>query len=411
MRKIYFLLIIVTISFSNYAQIAITEVYYDTPIIERLERSSMAHLGEFIELFNYSTEDINISGWRLSDNSGSYIIPQGTIIASNDYLIVARRYLSEYYFFDLFPNEEAGNENKVLYQSSLVMNNYRDFIKLSTKRIVGQTLKRYYTISKVIWSCGGGIPCDRNPINPTAMENSSNSIPYNTEFNYYVPSLQKFHDQDLTDISQSLSSSVLIATPFNLNFTPELLDIEDIQHVDNILTQNYYSLTVDERVDYYVNMDCDNSIAIVSSGTVSDTYIEDQCFYFDTAGNQEQNTLCPENENSDSGSSTDTTDTTDNTNTTDTAEDLSLEEIANKIYVMPNPTSGLITISWEDEISNVITQIVITPMSGAYFEIPVSFSSGSNSASSNLSPYSTGMYVVRFTLNSGEVVTKTIIKI
>ena len=149
MRKIYSLLIIMTISFSNHAQIAITEVYYDTPIIERQELNSVAHLGEFIELFNYSTEDIDVSGWKLTDNSGGYYIPQGTIIASNDYLIIARRYASDDYFFELFPDEEDGNENKVLYQSGIVMNNYRDWIILSANKLAGQTLKRYYTISIV----------------------------------------------------------------------------------------------------------------------------------------------------------------------------------------------------------------------------------------------------------------------
>ena len=114
MKKEILLFFLLSLSLSLNAQIAITEVYYDTPFIERYNKNSKAHLGEFIELFNYSSKDIDISGWRLSDNMTSYYFPNGTKIKSNDFLIIAKKISSSSYFFDLFPNEKSGNENKVL---------------------------------------------------------------------------------------------------------------------------------------------------------------------------------------------------------------------------------------------------------------------------------------------------------
>ena len=392
------------ICLSSYGQIAITEAYYDSPFIERLNRNSNAHLGEFIELFNYSTESIDISRWKLSDNTGSYYFPDGTVIASNDYLIVAKKVPSANdYFFDLFPNEESGNENKVLYQRNLAMNNYRDWLTLSSKRIAGQNLKRYYIISKVTWKCGSGIPCDRNPIDPSTFGNQNSQGFYNTDFDYYVPSLQKLQNADMQDISQNLSNYAVSATPFSLMFTPELTDIEEIQNVKDILESNYEDLSVDEVIDYYINMNCDISIPIVASGDVSDSYIEDQCFTFDAAGNQETNQLCPEDDNSNSSD-------TNNDDDSQTETDYTTEEIANKIYISPNPTNGLLTISWDADISQTISNIVIAPMTGSSLEIPVTIPNNSNTATADLSPYSNGFYVVRFTLTSGEVVTKTVIK-
>jgi len=401
MKRINCLLVVLAICFSVNAQIAITEAYYDSPFIERLNKNTNAHLGEFIELFNYSKEAIDVSGWRLSDNTGSYYIPQGTIINSNDFLIIARRTPhSSTYFFDLFPNEEDGNEDKVLYQSNLIMNNYRDWITLSTRRIAGQNLRRYYTVSKIKWRCGSGVPCDRNPIAPATFGDQNSPGFYNTDYDYYVPSLQKLQNADLQDVDQTLNYYAANATPFGLLFTPELVDIEDIQNVRDILESNYESLTVDEVINYYINMNCDISIPIVASENVSDTYLEEQCFTFDVAGNQENNQLCPDNDS-------DSSDTGDD-GSSDT--DFTTEEIANKIYIVPNPTSGLLNISWDADIGDTISHIVIAPMTGSSLEIPVSIPNNSNAATADLSPYSNGFYVVRFTLNNGEVITKTVIK-
>lgn len=72
--------------------LVINEVYYDTEETKTEKR-------EWIELFNPTGSDIDISGWKLTDLEKSFTFPAGTEIASKDYLIIARDILEfESYF-------------------------------------------------------------------------------------------------------------------------------------------------------------------------------------------------------------------------------------------------------------------------------------------------------------------------
>lgn len=395
MKKEILLFFLLTLGLSLNAQIAITEVYYDTPFIERYNKNSKAHLGEFIELFNYSTEDIDISGWRLSDNMTSYYFPNGTKIKSNDFLIVAKK-ISSSYFFDLFPNEKSGNENKVFYQNEIILNNYKDNVRLYAKRLNGINLKNYHLVSSVSWDCiSSNTDCNKNPASSKTAANSTNG--YNTNFNYYVSSLQVRSNQGIQTTSNHNNSNFENASPFKINFSPEILNYDDISRVDEIITSNYNSLTYDELVDYFFNnLNCDTSVPKISPVSINDVYIEDICFHSDSAGNQDHNENCNSNNNSQTIINPET-------------GKYNLDVISKKIYVSPNPTTGNVSMSWEIEISSIISNAIIVPMNGSSIEIPFQF--GNNSASSNISNFSNGFYVVRILLDSGEVITKTIIKI
>ncbi len=61
----------------------IVQVSYDTPGTDSKE--------EFVELYNPSASAMNLDGWSLEDNQGSWSFPGGTVIAAGDYLTVARR--------------------------------------------------------------------------------------------------------------------------------------------------------------------------------------------------------------------------------------------------------------------------------------------------------------------------------
>jgi len=64
--------------------VVFSEVFYDTPGTDSVE--------EWIELYNNSPVDVNISGWKITDNNGdgsTYTIPQGTTIASGTYFTIA----------------------------------------------------------------------------------------------------------------------------------------------------------------------------------------------------------------------------------------------------------------------------------------------------------------------------------
>ena len=56
-------------------------------INEILYRRLQAGSPEFIEIFNRSDENIDLSGWTLWDSSGSATIPSGTAIRENDYIV------------------------------------------------------------------------------------------------------------------------------------------------------------------------------------------------------------------------------------------------------------------------------------------------------------------------------------
>jgi len=62
--------------------VVFSEVFYDTPGTETAE--------EWIELYNPTSDYIDLSGLTIEDNKDSYLIPNGTIIADKEYLVIAR---------------------------------------------------------------------------------------------------------------------------------------------------------------------------------------------------------------------------------------------------------------------------------------------------------------------------------
>ncbi len=63
--------------------VVINEINYNS--------SETFNVGDWIELFNTSDRDINISGWRLLDgNENEYVFPTGTIIERGNFLVVCR---------------------------------------------------------------------------------------------------------------------------------------------------------------------------------------------------------------------------------------------------------------------------------------------------------------------------------
>ncbi len=60
--------------------IIITEVLYDAPNSDATE--------EWIELYNPTSSAIDVTGWSVSDNAGTFTI--SGVIAANGYLVIAR---------------------------------------------------------------------------------------------------------------------------------------------------------------------------------------------------------------------------------------------------------------------------------------------------------------------------------
>lgn len=398
MKQLFYIFALL-ISTSLLGQIAISEVYYDTPVKERLDLTKYAHLGEFIELFNYSTQDFDISGWLLYDNESSYSFPEGTVIHSGDYIVVAKGLrqglLGSYeYFFSMFPTA-TGNEGKLKYQSKILLNNYDDGISLVMNSVNGKETSRQYLMSSIKWDCKSfqfdtrNGYCDRYYYNNAIGANG-----LNFDQDYYVESFQKSSsDMQLKEQTISQASEYRRATPFGLGFNFELIDLSEIDEYNEFLYGDYCSV-VDWQgsVNHVLNSGCDNSIATLSEPSFSFDVVSRRCFNFDEAGNQYSSLDCSPTV----GLGDDEIETN--------------VQLGNHFYIAPNPTYSSTTLSWDQEVNNLISSIIIVPINGAN-EIPIQFNATSQYVEVNMNSYTAGLYVVRFCLNTGEYVTKYIMKL
>ncbi|UZE93591.1 MAG: lamin tail domain-containing protein [Candidatus Pacearchaeota archaeon] len=62
---------------------------------------------EWIELYNPTSQDIDISGWTIQDNNGTWVIPNGTIIGTGKFISIARNGTAYYNMYSLIPHLEG----------------------------------------------------------------------------------------------------------------------------------------------------------------------------------------------------------------------------------------------------------------------------------------------------------------
>ncbi|MFV0471972.1 MAG: lamin tail domain-containing protein, partial [Paludibacteraceae bacterium] len=112
--------------------VIISETFYDSPLEEDGD-AAIHHNGEFIELFNPTSEAIALGNWKIRDNQTVYNFPANTIIPERGLLIVAYQYPnSNFRLKDLFPslNTIDPNESRILYQSNIILCNDGEEISL-----------------------------------------------------------------------------------------------------------------------------------------------------------------------------------------------------------------------------------------------------------------------------------------
>ncbi|WP_028866260.1 endonuclease [Psychromonas aquimarina] len=100
------------LAFNVNADLLISEVLYDAPNNDSVE--------EFVELFNAGCETVDLSQYKLSDNSGSYNL-QGSL-ASGDYFTVAADQAGFSSLFSTAPDQ---------FPMSLTLGNSGDYVRLS----------------------------------------------------------------------------------------------------------------------------------------------------------------------------------------------------------------------------------------------------------------------------------------
>ncbi len=381
--KIYLFLLFFTFFSRVNSQIAITEIYYNTPYNESLKYTSLNpnpnpnitkrtaehHRGEFIELYNYSDTDINLSGWYLRDLVGTYWLPN-RVLKSGEFLVVAYGKQPQEDYFPTFFNTTQGKENQIIYQNAILLRNKAELVVVGTDAYNGQMpIKSDF----MYWN---------NYSNP-----STNFIPNSWENsnNFYgVNSFQWVGVENYTE-----------ATPNPLDATtkPPITSLKDI--LSPYYYENYSSLNWSENVLNITNNTCPTTIAKeeqIPSGTYESG---NKCFSYDLAGNIVDILDC--------------TTSTPNTPPSNSLTDDELENIRASITVAPNPTSSNVNIYWNGVVLNKVYNLQVYSSSGVSV-FNFSPSAGVNSASFSLQGQLPGTYIAKFTLNTGQVVTKNILK-
>jgi hypothetical protein len=81
----------------------------------------------------------------------------------------------------------------------------------------------------------------------------------------------------------------------------------------------------------------------------------------------------------------------------------------NKFISYPNPTDGQVTLSWEQDVTDLIQKIEIVGYTTPYYR-EISFDSTNLNLEIDLTNQIQGVYFVNFTLSNSEIITKKIIK-
>jgi hypothetical protein len=385
------------------SQVAITEVYYDTPFLEDIYHYSYNglpnpsslyhHIGEYIELYNYTSEDIPLKGWAITDFATKYVFPDNAIIKSNDFVIVAYGNANSTYFTNLFPNTQ-GQEDKIYYQDKIMLRNEKERLSIRIGQLRGVMYSNELRAShRMTWGDNGS---------QTPIDNGYEFNLYGSQgTTYYKQSLHLTsfdHATNYTNLNYNSASYIVgVATPLSASFVPSTQNLLDITNVVQLFNSTYTNLTYEFEVMQIINTICDDNIAIIEQQT-SDVYLANgKCFNYDNSGNSTEAVDCiiPTN-------STNPVTQIEYTN----AE---LNDFSSLISISPNPLFTICNAYWSGELIGKINQIEIFNMGNMLFN---TYSIVQNQAEQqflfNNSP--TGVYIVKFVLDTGQIISKNVIK-
>lgn len=173
--------------------------------------------GEWIELYNPKSSDVDISSWKLSDSEGTWTFPSSSIIFANSYLIIANRgsyFFSTYGFYADYEAFDTSSSQNMIRTGTLTLANSGDDLTLfdSSNNIIDQ-----------VWYGNGG---NLGSANATLKPNKNHSlgrlnfsdtnIPLN-DFIAFVNSTPKnFNEFLLTNIEEVQINSSLIGKYVNI---------------------------------------------------------------------------------------------------------------------------------------------------------------------------------------------------
>jgi len=377
------------------SQIVVTEVYADTPFNERLRFGNVSsgfvdavkhHRGEFVEIYNYSDKDINLKNWYMKDRQGSFNLPD-KILKKGEFMVIAYSSMpmSTTIFSEHFPST-SGKEDKIIYQDEILLRNKIDEV------YVGYTL--------------GGVALDKSGFQ-WKWENdpAKNFIP-NLHSNpagfmtiksiQYHPDPGSTMDPNVTYSQDDSYNYTATPNPLEAVYVPPTQSYDEL--VKNDFQQYYYFLDWSDNVNFLVNNICSINIEKVYQNPAgSYTGNGGNCFSYDSAGNMILSSNC-------NGSST-----SPPVNSEISADEL--EVIKNSIVIHPNPTKATdnynVTISWSGAALGKIQSVQVFNSSGS---LVYSYIPGANTTSFNLQNQLPGSFIANFVLNTGQIVSKNILK-
>ncbi|NML58408.1 T9SS type A sorting domain-containing protein [Chryseobacterium sp. RJ-7-14] len=369
------------------AQLFITEVYRDTPYSEYIdandpvnqnpspelyEKLRKRHRGEFVEIFNASDKGINLKDWSLMDDEGSYNFPN-KIIPSGQYIVVAANNNEVGDYFPYFFSTTQGKQNQILYQKDIKLNNSNESLRLIARKILGNDIDPPYATSSFVYPVSSDF----------GIAGGSSNVIANPSIFYDVRDWQYGY------------STPQIPTPLAGSITPPIKPFEE--YVDSYLLQNYSLMTWDDNVSVFLSTVCNISIPSVSQTPNTGVTSGGKSFTYDEAGNSSASSTYTSGGNSGGISSGYTGD--------------EIDQIKAAIQLSPNPTYSIVNVNITGIAQGKVASVQVFSSTGAILFTKNNLQSTTNfNFSFDLSGQITGVYIANFTLTTGQVVGKNVLK-
>ncbi|MQP53281.1 MULTISPECIES: lamin tail domain-containing protein [unclassified Flavobacterium] len=391
-NKITFLLLLNIICFTSWSQIIITEVHFDTPYEENNDLRDVFHhhLGEYIELYNYSDKDISLKEWSITDYIGKFKFPDDAVINSGDFLIIAFRdegainlgvnipnFPNNNYFPIMFPNTQ-GQESKIIYQDKIILRNAFETIRTHVG-FINTTNCNNFKIQEI--TVGYGYP-------DGTENNSSDAVTLPLGYDFYSSTSVHLASNGLYEIGSP--------TPLQSDYLPAIQNFETIPTVLDALFTNYNFITWEEYSNEILLNTCSLVISEIDQSPSGFYEVEGLCFNYDVSGNTTSIVNC------------DPDDEVPVTTTEYTESEI--EEIDSKIYLFPNPTYSILNVTWDASINGKLTEMQVTNSNGVNINI-TTISPTQSGTTVDLSFYPTGLYIIKFELDTGQFISRNVIKI
>jgi len=382
-----------------HSQIIITEVNYDSPFYEGSpnyhyhfdNNSTRRHLGEYIELYNFSNEDIPLKGWFITDYVGKYVFPENAVIPAEDFIIIAYNdplwcsqsddgLNTQNYFTTFFPNA-IGKESQIYYQNKIILRNTQETLKL----FIGELR---------------GMQTNHNVVYGMSWENPPNFPFTNSEEATENPASYDFYTQGYSiHLNNSGNYFADSPTPFSSGYLPPTQNLEDIQSVIDALNEVYSTLTWKDYADAILYNTCSLALDVIEQIPLETYTNQSRCFTYDNSGNKIGFYDCSqENETSQNNGEEQQGYTNEQ-----------LDEINSKIILYPVPTNSILNIEWDDFVNGKISSIQFSNQNGV--SIGTQTIQGTQSSTQfNFDGQPTGVFIVSFVLNSGQIISKNIMK-